>query len=101
MLNKRTSDKGSVFLYNNDVLLTYHNEKREISIPAAKIKIYGDPELCDLFLKPAFLFLREKKWDLLVARIMGIGVEHAFTYRIGTGFLDTSVAQTEIDMSQI
>lgn len=101
MLDKRTSDKGSVYLYDNVVLVTYHIGRKEISIPLAKIKIYAEEDLCKLLLKPVFMFTRNKRWDELVGFIIYLGSEHAFTYRTGTGFLDTSIKQSEIDMSEM
>lgn len=101
MLEKRTSDKGRVYLFDSVILITYHNAKRELTIPAAKIKIYCEPELCELILRPVFLFTKNKRWDELVGVIITLGGEHAFTYRTGTGFLDTSIKQSEIDMSEI
>lgn len=101
MLNVRENDVGKIYLYNNEVLLTYHKAKQEISIPAAKIKIYASDEYSKLFLKPAFVYSKYKRWDDLVASIIVIGGDYAFRYRTATGFLDPSVKQSEIDMGTI
>lgn len=97
MLDVRTSDKGSVYIYDNVILMTYVKAKREMKIPAAKVKIYADSDICNLFLKAAFMFNRNKRWDNLVGEIIKIGVDHEFHYDIGVGFKDPSIKQSDKD----
>lgn len=98
MLDVRTSDKGAVYLYNNTVLMTYVVSKREVKIPAAKIVIFSDSDICQLFLRDVFIFTDKKDWSQLVSRITQIGSEHEFYYTLGNGFIDSSVKMNEKEM---
>lgn len=101
MLDVRSSEKGAIYLYNKVVLMTYVKAKREMKIPAANIKIYADSDLCKLFLKGAFVYNQNKRWDDLVALIMLIGGDHEFHYDVGIGYMDSSVKMTEKEMFDI
>lgn len=101
MLDVRASVKGAIYLWDGAVLMTYVKSKREMKIPAAKIKIYADSDLSKLFLKGAFLYSRNKRWDELVALIVLIGGDHAFHYDLNLGYLDSSVKMTEKEMMNI
>ncbi|QHJ78913.1 MAG: hypothetical protein [Caudoviricetes sp.] len=97
MLTIKSSDKGSVYLFDNIVLMTYHNEKQEASIPKASVKIYG-PDICREFLRDAFLFSKDKNRVKLIGRIIEIGGDFAYHYDIKSGCRESSVKMTEQEM---
>lgn len=78
--------------------MTYHNAKKEASIPLAKIKIFSENDICKTFLRDVYLFSEHKNWATLVGRIIEIGGELEFHYDIGVGYRDSSVKMTELEM---
>lgn len=101
MLDVRASDKGAIYLWDRHILMTYVKAKREMKILDANIKIYADTDLSKLFLRGAFLYTQNKRWDDLVGLIMKIGGEHEFHYDVGLGYLDSSIKMTEKEMLEI
>lgn len=98
MLDVRTSDKGAVYLYNKDILLTFVKSKQEINIPCAKIKIYSQEDISKLLLRAVFLYTTNKNKNNLIFEINRIGIDYEFKFDTGVGSLDSSIKLSDKEL---